>query len=508
MGDVVIPLLPLLTIIPLAGALLLAILPLKNDREIRLIASGTVLLTLAISSHLCFSYDLVRAGYQFTVKVAWLPKLGISYHVGLDGISCVMVFLHALLSFCAVLVSFSIKERVREYFVFLLLLIASIFGVFTAVDLFFVYLFYEMAVIPLYPLITIWGSKNKEYGAMKLTLYITTGAVLAFVGLLALYQATGLRTFDLIEIRNHVEAVPLATRFQMWCAPLFIVGFGVIASLWPLHSWSPIGYAAAPAAVSMLHAGVLKKMGIYLMIRLVVDLLPVGAREWLPYVSTLAVINVLYGAWAAMSQKDLKFVIGFASVSHMGYALLGVSALTPTAITGVVFFMFAHGVMAALCFALIGYLDHQAHSREIGDFGGLAKPLPFISTCFIMAALASSGLPGFANFVSEIIIFFGSFQVRTWQTILAIFGMVITATYMLRLIRQVFFGELNPKWRSLEDPGTILGKLPFVLLLAALLAFGFWPAPLLDIIRPSTATLLALKDDSQTAFLTEPGAKP
>ncbi len=482
-----------LTLIPLAAAGILVFLPKHAERAIRFLSAGTTLVTLALSILYCLRYDAAHAGYQFQTQVPWIPAFGISYHVGIDGIGCVMILLHAILSFSAVLVSFSIKTRVKEYFIFFMLLIASIFGVFTSLDLFFFYLFYEMAVAPLYPLITIWGSKNKEYGAMKLTLYITSGAVVAFVGLLALYQAAGINSFDLPVIQAHLANSPLPETFQNWCAPLFIIGFGVIASLWPLHSWSPIGYAVAPAAVSMLHAGVLKKIGIYAIIRLVIGLLPSGALHWMPYVAALAVINVLYGAWAAMTQKDMKFIIGFASVSHMGYALLGVSALNQNALTGVVFFMFAHGIMAALCFALIGYIDHEAHTREIDELAGLAGPLPFVSACFVMAAFASSGLPGFANFVSEILVFFGSFETRPWQTFLAIFGIVITATYMLRLIRQVFFGETKAGLELLHDPKGAAGKLPFGILVVTLFVFGIFPSLLLNMIQPTVASIMGTK---------------
>lgn len=484
-------LVPSLTWIPLLGAGLVGLASQKDKQLIRWIALLSTLTTLAISAYLFSTYDAKLSGYQFLFKATWLPALGISYHVGIDGISGVMILLNAVCSFAATMVSFSIEERVKEYFVFFLVLVASLFGVFTAVDLFFFYLFYEMAVIPMYPLIAIWGSTNKEYGAMKLTLYITSGAVMSLIGLLALYQMTGLNTFDLIEIRNHLALYPLPDLFQKYCAPFFIFGFGVIASLWPFHSWSPIGYAAAPSPISMLHAGVLKKIGIYALIRIVIELMPEGARIWLPYVSILAVVNILYGAWAAMAQKDLKFVVGFASVSHMGYALLGLSALNELALTGTVFFMFAHGVMAALCFALIGFIYDQTHTRQIQDLGGLAKVLPFITTCFVMAALASSGLPGFANFVSEILIFFASFETYKWQTVCAIFGIVITATYMLRLIKNVFFGVLDPKWKNLKDAETLWAKLPFGFLIALLLLFGTQPMILLETIRPSVHSLIA-----------------
>ena len=485
-------LVPLLTLIPLASVILIGLVSNKNVRLIKTISLITTSLTLVISTYITISYDVSASGYQFKTQLDWVPQLGISYHVGLDGIGVVMILLHAILSFCAVLVSFYVKERAKEYFVFLMLLIASIFGVFSAIDLFLMYVFYEMAVIPLYPMITIWGSKNKEYGALKLTLYVTGGAVLAFVGLLALYQTAGIGTFDLEAIKAHVALNPLPISFQNWVVPVLIVGFGIVASLWPFHSWSPIGYAAAPAAVSMLHAGVLKKIGIYAILRIVIDLFPSGSETWMPLVATLAAVNILYGAWAAMTQTDLKFVIGFASVSHMGYALLGLSALRETALTGVVFFMFAHGIMAALCFGLIGFIDHQTHTREIGELGGLAKNIPFVATCFIMGALASSGLPGFANFVSEIIIFFGSWNVRTWQTVCAVFGIIITATYMLRLVKNVFFGEVKPRWAKLHDAVSLADRLPFIVLLAVLLVFGFYPSYLLNFIRPEIQKLSAV----------------
>jgi NADH-quinone oxidoreductase subunit M len=482
---------PLLTLIPLAAVGIILVLPRGRETEIRWVALASTTLALALAVYLAFAYRPLDAGYQFQTKLAWVTQLGISYHVGLDGISCLVVLLHAVCSWSAVLVSFRIRERVKEYFVFFLSLIASIFGVFTALDLFFFYLFYEMAVIPIYPLISIWGSTQKEYGAMKLTLYITLGAVLALVGLLALYQVTGLHTFDLVEIKAHLASNPAPRSFELWCVPLFVIGFGVIASLWPFHSWSPIGYAAAPTAVSMLHAGVLKKIGIFAIIRLVIDLFPAGAAFWLPVVAALAVVNVLYGAWAAMAQDDLKFVIGFASVSHMGYALLGVAALNATALTGTVFFLFAHGLMAALCFAIVGFLYDQAHTRRVSDFGGLAKSLPFVTTCFVMAALASSGLPGFMNFVAELLIFFGAWQSHRLETVLAVFGIVVTATYMLRLVRNVFFGPLNPKCSALRDAVTFRERLPMGVLAALLLFFGFWPSLILDLIRPSVESIFS-----------------
>ncbi|OGW86434.1 MAG: hypothetical protein A3C35_06280 [Omnitrophica bacterium RIFCSPHIGHO2_02_FULL_46_11] len=492
-------LLPYLVLIPLMASAFILVVPSERISAIRKIAIGATFLTLILAFFFLFSYQPSGSPYQFTIQIPWVRSFGISYHAGLDGIGVVMVLLHAILSFTGALVSRSIKQDVKLYFIFYLILVASIFGVFTSLDLFFLYLFYEMSVIPLYPMIGIWGSQNREYASMKLTLYISLGAVIALVGLLALYFASGLQTFDLEALSQQAQNQPFSVYFQMWCAPLLIFGFGVIASLWPFHSWSPIGYAAAPTAVSMLHAGVLKKLGIFLIIRIVIPLLPEGAKFWLPITAVLCIVNILYGAWAAMAQKDMKFVIGFASVSHMGYAFLGLACLNQMGLTATVFFMFAHGIMAALCFALIGFIYDQTHTRMIPDLGGLAKQLPFITVCFVIAAFASSGLPGFANFVSEILIFFSAWEHYPVQTILAIFGIVITATYMLRMIRNVFFGPPNPNWAYLKDAKGLAGKLPYGFLVAVLLIFGVWPSLLLNIIRPTTEALI----ESRAAVLAQ-----
>ena len=480
---------PDLVLIPLIGAGLIFFLPNQYAVWARRVAISATFLTLVGALLLFTNYNPAIKDFQFSTEFPWVLSLGITYHVGLDGIGVVMVLLHAILSFAGALVSRSIAQNEKLYFILYLVLVASIFGVFTSLDLFFLYFFYEMAVIPLYPLIGIWGSENREYAAMKLVLYISLGAVVALIGLISLYLASGLQTFDLITLSEYVKTHGFSKEFQLWCAPLLIFGFGVIASLWPFHSWSPIGYAAAPTAVSMLHAGVLKKMGIFLIIRLVITLLPEGAKFWLPLVAILCVVNILYGAWAAMAQKDMKFAIGFASVSHMGYAFLGIACLNELGLTGTVFFMFAHGIMAALCFALIGFIYDQTHTRMIPDLGGLAKPIPFISICFVMAAFASSGLPGFANFISEILIFFAAWNPYPWQTFLAVFGIVITATYMLRMVRNVFFGSLNPEWSKLNDAKGFI-QLPYAFLVLVLVIFGFWPSLLLNVIRPTTESLI------------------
>jgi len=478
------PLLPLLT------AVSFIFIPERKLGYFRKVTVVVMSLCLAGTCFLLFRFPVGSGGYHFVFRRDWLPELGISYQVGVDGISLTLVLLLALVSTSGAFISFWIKDRVKEYMIFYLVLVASIYGVFISLDLFFLYLFYEMSVIPMYPLIGIWGSQNKEYASMKLTVYITTGAVFALAGILSLYGLTGLQTFDLIAIREALSHQAVAFEIQRWIVPFLLFGFGVIASLWPFHSWSPIGYAAAPSAVSMLHAGVLKKMGPYLMIRLIFTFFPDGAQVWFPWIALLATINILYAAFAAIDQKDLKFLIGFSSVSHMGYVLLGIATAGQTALSGAVFLMFSHGVMAASAFALVGYVYEKTHTRQLSDLGGLAKKLPFISTCFVMTALASAGVPGFSNFVSELLIFLGAWKVYRWPAVLAVFGILFTAVYLLRAVRKVFFGPLTREWQNLHDPSGFLGRLPFVLLLGTLLLFGFWPQGLLRIIQPSVALLV------------------
>lgn len=487
MESIVLLLLPLL---PLATALVLVFFPEERKEFFQQVTLGVTSLCLAGTIFLFLRFPIGLGGYHFVFRQDWLPELGISYQVGVDGIGLTLVLLLALVSTSGAFVSLWIRERVKEYMIFYLILVASIYGVFTSLDLFFLYLFYEMSVIPMYPLIGIWGSQNKEYASMKLTVYITTGAVLALAGILSLYGASGLNTFDLIQLREALSEQSIDFGVQRWVAPFLLFGFGVIASLWPLHSWSPIGYAAAPSAVSMLHAGVLKKMGPYLMIRLVFTFLPEGAQVWFPWIAVLATFNILYAAFAAIDQKDLKFLIGFSSVSHMGYILLGIASGNQTALVGTVLLMFSHGVMAASAFALVGYVYEKTHTRWIPDLSGLAKKLPFISLCFVMTALASAGVPGFANFVAELLIFLGAWKEYRWPAILAVFGILLTAVYLLRAVRKVFLGPLTRSWQGVEDPRGLAGRFPFALLLGSLLLFGFWPQGLLRIIQPSVALLL------------------
>ncbi|MBI1869863.1 MAG: NADH-quinone oxidoreductase subunit M [Chlamydiae bacterium] len=483
---------------PLMGALSILFLPKEKETWIRRVAVIATSIPLALALFVWARYDRGLGGYQFVNQISWVKSLGISYHVGVDGIGIVMILLQGFCAFTGVLISYSIKTRIKEYFVFFLFLITSVYGVFISLDLFLFYFFYEMAVIPMYPLIGIWGSTNKEYATMKLTLYITSGAVLSLVALLVLYFSTGLTTFSIPELEQFLSIHPLNSQLQIWLFPLITIGFGVIASLWPFHTWSPMGYAAAPSAVSMLHAGVLKKLGAYAIIRIAINLLPEGAHYWAKPLAYLASLNMIYCGWIALTQKDMKFIVGYSSCSHMGYVLLGIACLNSEGLNGAILMIFAHGIMAALSFALIGHCYNETHTRMVEEFGGLAKKLPFIATCFSMAAMASSGLPGFANFVAEILIFLGAWSRHPFQGILAVFGIIITATYLLRMIRGVFFGPLNPRWNHVQDVKSFFQKIPFVLLIAVLLIVGFWPSLLINLIDQGTSKIIHRSEKNTT----------
>jgi len=475
---------------PLLAAVLLLFVPERKPEWVRRISVAATGIPLLLALFLVAQYDRANPGFQWVDKVSWIPVLGISYQVGVDGISAVLVLLHALCSFTGVLISYRIQVRVKEYYLFYLLLIGGVFGVFTSMDLFFFYFFYEMAVIPMFPLIGIWGSGDKDYATMKLTLYLTAGAVLALVGLLALYGLSGIHSFDLLALQKHLLRNPIPENLQRWLFPFLLIGFGVIAPMWPFHSWSPIGHAAAPSAVSMLHAGVLMKLGSYAILRVAVTLLPAGAFTWLPWVAAIAIMNILYGGFVAMAQKDAKFLIGYSSSSHMGYVLLGIACLNPIGVSGAVLLMFAHGLMTALAFAAVGHITDQTHTRAIAEWGGLARQTPFIATAFTMAALASSGLPGFANFVSELLVFFGSWETYRWSSLAAVFGIVVTAFYMLRAVRTGFFGTLNPRWVLVKD-ATAFERIPYLILLSALLIVGIWPMSLIPLISTSVPSVLS-----------------
>ncbi len=483
---------------PVIGGVLLFFVPQQKTSWLKGISLASVTVSMGLAVTAFLRYDRALGGYQFVDKFDWVPSLGIAYHVGVDGINLVLLLMTSVLAFTGVIVSLSVKDRLKEYLIFYLFLIVGCFGVLSALNIFFIYFFYETAVVPVFPLIGVWGSGNKEYATMKLTLYLTFGAVLALLAILSLYFVTGLNTFDLPAIEAALRLNPLPLSFQRWAFPLIMLGFGVILTLWPFHTWSPMGYAAAPTSVSMLHAGVLKKLGAYAIIRLGIGLMPDGAAVWMPYVAWIAVINILYCGIVAYTQKDLKFILGYSSCSHMGYILLGLACLTPLALNGTVFFMFAHGLMAALGFALVGFIYEQTHTRMVDDMGGFGKKMPWVATLFIMMSMASAGVPGFANFVGEMMILLGAWDKYRPQAICAVAGLVVTAGYMLKTVRATMQGPLKPRWASLKDAQG-LQRLPYLLLIILLVLAGFLPSLLLPTIESGTRPIFERLQASQAA---------
>ncbi|WP_258361188.1 complex I subunit 4 family protein [Moorella sulfitireducens] len=494
------PILTAIMLAPVVGLLFILLIPEREELTIKITAAVATFVSLVLAIVAYVLYDNGRGGLQFLQDVSWVPSFGINYSVGVDGMSMPMVLLTAIVIFTGVFASWDMTKRVKEFFIFLLMLVTGVFGVFISRDLFFFYLFFEVAVIPMYLLIGIWGSTRKEYAAMKLTLYLLVGSAFALIGIIATFlyaaQQLGHATFDI----QTLAAVKYDLGFQKFVFFLMLIGFGVLVPIWPLHLWSPDGHVAAPTAVSMLHAGVLMKLGAYGLIRVGVFLFPEGAKYWAPLIAVLCIVNVVYGAMIAMVQKDLKFVIGYSSVSHMGYVLLGIAALNTLSLNGAVAQMFAHGIMTALFFALVGNVYHKAHTREIARFGGLAHQMPRVAAGFLIGGLASLGLPGLNNFVAEFLIFIGSFTrdqsllggLLSYRilSILAISGIVITATYVLRVVKNTFFGPRKPEWDHLEDARGV-EMVPIVVLVATLILFGLLPSLQIDMINSGVAPLVA-----------------
>jgi NADH-quinone oxidoreductase subunit M len=479
---------------PILAALIIMVIPRRWPHAIRFVAIMGSGATLALSLLVFFGYDWQQGGFQFQERYPWIPELGINLSFGVDGISAPMVLLTGLVIFTGVMISFKIADRPKEYYALLLVLVGGVFGVFVALDLFFFFFAYEIAVLPMYLLIAIWGSTRKDYAAMKLTIMLLAGSILVWVGLLALYvqsgaSSAGVSSFDIQTLASPQIQGLFDQQFQRLFFPILFVGFAVLAAMWPFHTWSPDGHVAAPTAVSMLHAGVLMKLGAYGCIRAAVYLLPEGAAFWAPVFLVCGTIAAVYGAFSALAQRDFKFVIGYSSVSHMGYVVVGICTLSLVGMTGAVLQMFAHGIMTALFFALVGAIYDQAHTREIGIFSGLARSMPWFVGFFSVAGLASLGLPGLANFVAELLIFIGAFQTYTIAGVLCVIAVAITATYVLRLIARSFYGPFEPRWRGLKDmlPNEWLAC---AILVAVLLVVGLYPVPFIRMIDASSLPII------------------
>ena len=478
------------------GALLLLFLPQVLARWMGLL---TTLAGFAISLNAFFASG-DTATFKTIIQLPWIRSLGFEYHLAVDGISLTMCLVTGLTAVSAVLFSWDVEERPNEFFFWLLLVVGGSYGVFLSSDLFLLFVFYELVIVPKYFLIAIWGSTNKEYGAMKLTLYSFFGGALALIGIIAVYVAAGGHTLDLQQLAQF----KFTPQFQAWAFPVLFLGFAVLAGIWPLHTWAPTGHVAAPTAGSMLLAGIVMKLGAYGALRVAMNLLPGGFQIWSKWIAVLAVIGIVYAAGVALRQRDLKFVIGYSSVSHMGFVLLGLATANALGVGGAVLQMFSHGVIAALLFAVAGRMIYRrTHTRDLDALGAmnLRELLPFAAFCFVIASAASMGIPGFSGFAAEITVLLGTWKSYPLAVLITGAGMVLVAAFTLRALKKTFFSDVplqsapvphNADWneQSAISPAEKWGA---ALLMLATLAAGVYPKLLLDRILPAVETMHFLK---------------
>jgi NADH-quinone oxidoreductase subunit M len=470
---------------PPLGLLILLFLKEEQRFLIRAVSLVSAGITLGLAIYTFVAYDKSLGGLQFVEKYEWVKTFGITYFVGVEGLNAPLLLLTGIVIFTGVLTMWELEVRVKEYFIWMLALVTGVFGVFMSYDMFFFFLFYEIAVVPMYILILVWGSTRKEYAAMKLTLYLMAGSGLIIPGILLLYSTSGMFTFDMVRLH--------AAHFSPWIQKvaflLLFFGFGVLAAVWPFHTWSPVGHVAAPTAVSMLHAGVLMKLGSFAVLRVAMFLCPEGFQYWAQLMALLATTGIVYGVFVGLAQTDLKYVIGYSSVSHMGIVCLGLATGTVDGLNGSVFQMFAHGIMTALFFSSVGYIYDRTHTRDIHELGGFSKIMPVASAFFITAALCGAGVPGMASFWAELLVFIATVKVYPVQGLLAIAALVVGALFALRVVQNSFFNEPNPKFVHFEDVSPFLG-LPRMILIATLIFFGFFPQFMIGLIKTSVVPFL------------------
>jgi NADH-quinone oxidoreductase subunit M len=448
---------------PFLGATALVFIPRGEELVVRMTAAVSAGLSLLASFYVFMAYDPAKGGFQFVQRFAWSEELGIAFYVGVDGIGGPLVFASAILLFAGIFISWHI-------------LAAATIGVFMSLDLFFLYFFYEMSVLPMYLLLGVWGShtkgylsmtdpegrklrdsvnfifnfgsNSKEYAAMKLTLFLSAGAVVSLLGILLIYHFSGLHTFDILVLREQAK-FPDTMATIIWL--LIFFGFASIAPIWPLHSWSPVGHAAAPAATSMLHAGVLMKLGHFSIIRVAFEILPETTRELMPIAAILCVFSIIYGGLVSYFAKDTKYVIGYSSSSHMGYIF---------------------------------------HSRDIPSLGGLAERMPFIAGAFLVACMASIGMPGTINFVAEIMIIVGSWEKYPFQVVVAVLGIVLTMAYLFKMMRGLFYGKLDPEYAHAADAKNWVDRMPLLLLIACSIILGIFPGHFYDVVQSTVGPMV------------------
>jgi NADH-quinone oxidoreductase subunit M len=481
----------------LIGMGILMLLPRENARAARATALLTAIIGFVIG--LAGFLQSKPGEIQTITDASWIPTLGIRYHLAADGISLTLVLLTGIAAIGGILFSWNIETRVKEFFAFYLALIAGVYGVFLSFDLVTLFVFYELAIIPQYFLIAIWGSTRREYGAMKLALYSFIGSAMVLIGIIAAFVVSGAKSTDIFELAKY----PFSESFQMWAFPLVFVGFAILAGMWPFHTWAPTGHVAAPTAASMLLAGVVMKLGAYGCLRVAMTLFPQGLDQWNVHIlgltswrdvfGILAVVGIVYGATVALVQKDFKFVIGYSSVSHMGFVLLGLVTLNVIGLSGAVLQMFSHGIIAGLLFAVVGRMVYdRTHTRDLDELEqfGLNRLLPFAAVIFTLAAMASMGLPGFSGFIAELQVLIGAWHMSPTLAVFAGLGILVGVAYTLRALQAAFFSDSDKSAKPEHadhpiEPITVPERIAAVILVAASLVIGLFPRLLLDRITPS-----------------------
>jgi NADH-quinone oxidoreductase subunit M len=495
--------LTLITFIPLVGALVIMFVPKERQKMIGWTAIIVSFVPLALSTWLWFAYDSrglqFPEGVQFFVSKPWIPEIGVRYMMGADGVSVPMIFLTSLLTTVSLIYSLIIEKRAKEYFWLFLVLETGMLGTFCALDFFLFYVFWELTLVPMYFLIGIWGGPRREYAAIKFFLYTLAGSVAMLLAIIALYFHTSPHTFDMMAMAKS----GMDFRLGSVLAPLvfwgLFLGFAIKVPIWPFHTWLPDAHVEAPTAGSVILAGVLLKMGTYGFIRVLLPIMPITFRSyWMP-IALLALISIIYGALVAMAQKDLKKLIAYSSVNHMGYVILGVAAAAAPvismtaddkamALNGAMMQMFNHGIITGALFLLVGVIYERAHTRDLDSFGGLGARVPVFAGLFMVACFASLGLPGLAGFVGEFFVFRGAFAASILIAALAAIGIVVTAAYLLWTIQRVLLGPSNPKYEGMPDADTreIVSLAPLV---AFMVLFGVWPAPILRILNSASSAI-------------------
>ncbi len=494
-----------MTFFPVLGAAVIIVLPSARKNLIRTVAAVAAAVPLLLAVQLFMAFDRGTAAMQMVEHTGWIKAFNIEYFMGVDGLSVPMVLLTALLSFLCIIASWGIEKAVKGYMALFLLLETGMMGVFCALDFFLFYVFWEVMLLPMYFLIGIWGGPRKEYAAIKFFLYTLAGSVLMLLVMLAFYfnvrdPATGGHTFNMLTMMNQSNhsawLLGTAVRHLLWIG-LFI-GFAIKVPIFPFHTWLPDAHVEAPTAVSVILAGILLKMGTYGILRISYPILPDAALWFSLPLALLGMVNILYGAFCAMAQKDMKKLVAYSSISHMGYVLLGMSAFTTQGINGAVFQMFNHGCITAMLFLCVGVIYDRAHHREINGFGGLGLQMPVYTSVFSLALFAALGLPVLSGFISEALVFLGAFQTFRTITVISALGIVVGAAYVLWMLQRVFLGPKNPKYDSLPDINAreLATLVPIGLIVIYL---GVYPTPVLDLMRVTLNHLIQVVANVQVA---------